>query len=94
MVYKSYTRLNMKNKVIAQKLQHQTMSEVSKLIVALQRGTTQEVSQALTDYSISLQKIVDLVDMPCGKPNCGYFSCKEEMCDRMAAESWEVQNDQ
>ncbi len=84
----------MKNKVIAQKLQHQTMSAVTDLIVALRKGTGQDVAKSLNDYSLYLQKIVDLVDMPCGKPNCGYFSCKEEMCDRMDMESREVANDQ
>ncbi len=86
--------LNMKNKVIAQKLQHQTMSEVTNLITALREGTGQDVVRALNAYALNLQKIVDLVDAPCSKPNCGYLSCKDEMCDRMDAESREVANDQ
>lgn len=84
----------MKNKVIAQKLQLQTMTEVTNLVLALREGTSEGVTKALNAYALNLQKIVDLVDAPCTKPNCGYLSCKDEMCDRMEMESREVANDQ
>ncbi len=86
--------LNMKNKVIAQKLQLQTMSAISHLLQFSREGDITRIVEATGLYCSLLQKIVDLVDMPCGKPNCGYFSCKEEMCDRMEMESREVANDQ
>jgi len=84
----------MKNKVIAQKLQLQTMSDITDLLVAVRDGKSEDVTKALGAYSLHLQKIVDLVDIPCSQSKCGYLSCKDEMCDRMDAESWEVANDQ